>query len=55
MAGDQNVDVELTLHQLQCVLIVPWHNLVAVTQAYSELANSHHFLVRIIGRRLEFR
>ena len=52
MAGDQDVHVELALHQLQRVLIVPRHNLMAVTQADSELANGDHFLVWIIRRRL---
>ena len=52
MASDQDVNVELTLHQLQCVLVVPRHNLMAMTQPYSELAHGDHLLVWIIGRRL---
>lgn len=53
MAGDQDVHVQLTLHQLERILVVPRHNLMTVTQAYSELANGDHLLVRIIGRRLD--
>lgn len=48
VTADEDVDVELSLDQGEGVGTSPGHDLMAVTETDAELADRHHFLLRVI-------
>ena len=48
VSRDEDVDVQLPLNHSKALHVTPGHHLVAVTQTDAELANGHHFLLRVV-------
>ena len=53
VSGEQNVDIQWFLHQLQRLLVISGHNLVSVAQFDAKSAHSDPFLVRRAKRHLK--
>ena len=48
VSRDEDVNVQLPLKHSQALHLAPGYHLVAMTQTDAELADSHHFLLRIV-------